>query len=887
MAGDLEDPFTPTLERSTIAQTLKAARASLAEPSRPFTPLDRSLFQYGDGSPSRPNSSYSVDQLAFVRDTFGGRPESARSSRSSRMSGRPEAIAEEGSADVLILDEDEPRRFGSSEVGDGGSSGSEEITPVTASSAAAPAPPSRGPARPPRPPTGGYPAGAAAATTLRQTGSGGYPQSMPDPPLASDASPRKHNRSSSGRRRKSGEESPSTPSRKSRESSRSRRKNASSPGGAAASDAEAWEASCEALIAKLQAMAESEEKRRKSEERLLEMSDSIWKLIEDMKAGKASKAQQFAPKLLRAVLGLMDLKDAKCLLKLSRCALVLLQLEGAVQGVHASGVQAAYLNVAKVLFKCSKSEGHDGEFLQEGLLGPLLEVLQSTAPECASNDLRVYIVGVLKNISHDHANQKFLVEQKAIDSLFGLTSSDQLTGSSKEAQLLIQVTATLRNLATFPDRDARVHRIFLQEERLNSMTRMMALFPGHVELLTNISRILSKLTLHNSTCEALAKSDVHLRQLARTMSANADCAPLTLRLGFVLGNLTARSDRLRLVFGFDCEGTALVPQLLQRYWQKDRQLARLEVEKSGKAAGAQELEEVLVKLVRLLANIAISASAGSTLASSSAVVDPLLDMLGAKRISSSEELVLNVVSTITNLSFYDVPSNLLFEEENKQLLCRLFRPLLLESYNDEALVETTRALGNLSRDAVARRCMAELRLDEILVILLSHYHRDLVYYVCGVLVNLASDPECSMRLTAESPVGQKLGELLRDADDTALRLVAVKVLTNLSLVDIQWSESDLQCLRNGLEPLTAAVEEHAEDAADRLQLAELAQKLLERLPEPAGANGPSSAVCEVVGGSAAGADGFFYCQVPGCGRRFDSEEKLTKHRDRRHSQEAR
>jgi len=162
-----------------------------------------------------------------------------------------------------------------------------------------------------------------------------------------------------------------------------------------------------------------------------------------------------------------------------------------------------------------------------------------------------------------------------------------------------------------------------------------------------------------------------------------------------------------------------------------------------------------------------------------------------------------------------------------------------------------------------------------------------VYYVCGVLVNLASDPECSMRLTAESPVGQKLGELLRDADDTALRLVAVKVLTNLSLVDIQWSESDLQCLRNGLEPLTAAVEEHAEDAADRLQLAELAQKLLERLPEPAGANGPSSAVCEVVGGSAAGADGFFYCQVPGCGRRFDSEEKLTKHRDRRHSQEAR
>merc|ERR1740130_2201132 len=204
------------------------------------------------------------------------------------------------------------------------------------------------------------------------------------------------------------------------------------------------------------------------------------------------------------------------------------------------------------------------------------------------------------------------------------------------------------------------------------------------------------------------------------MSACGDSAPLVLRLGFVLGNITARSDRLRIVFAFDCEGTTLVPQLLRRYWQKDRQLARVELE-TGKAAGAEEVEEVLVKLVRLLANVAISPSAGSVLASSSAVVDPLLDMLGAKRIGDSEELVLHVVSAVTNLLFYDVPSNLLIQEENKQLLCRLFRPLLLESYNEEALVETARALGNLSRHEDARRCIAEIRLDEIIVILLNHY----------------------------------------------------------------------------------------------------------------------------------------------------------------------
>merc|ERR1712086_495468 len=167
-------------------------------------------------------------------------------------------------------------------------------------------------------------------------------------------------------------------------------------------------------------------------------------------------------------------------------------------------------------------------------------------------------------------------------------------------------------------------------------------------------------------------------------------------------------------FAFECEGNTLVPQLLRRYWQKDRQLARLELETGKASTDSREIEEVLVKFVRLLANIAISPSAGSVLASSSAVVDPLLDMLGAKRIGDSEELVLNVVSAVTNLLFYDVPSNLLIQQENKQLLCRLFRPLLLESYNEEALVETARALGNLSRHADARRLLTELRLDEIL-----------------------------------------------------------------------------------------------------------------------------------------------------------------------------
>eukprot|EP00930_Biecheleria_cincta_P018038 TRINITY_DN14177_c0_g1_i2.p1 TRINITY_DN14177_c0_g1~~TRINITY_DN14177_c0_g1_i2.p1 ORF type:complete len:868 (-),score=162.47 TRINITY_DN14177_c0_g1_i2:21-2624(-) len=858
----LGDPYVKALERSSIAQTIKAARASLAEPSRPFTPLDRSLFRgTNDSGDSRPTSSYSVDQLSLVRDTFGstgGRPESARSSRSSRT--RPDTIQEEDDdgyrgSDVLRLDDEEAQ-----------SSGSEELTPVTA--VPTPPLPSRGPARPPRPPGGGgYP---PAAASLRS--GGGYPE----PLSATDASPRRSPSSGASPRRRLAEASP-THSRRKTSQSPARGSRAASSDAVPNGDVPITQSSCEAIIARLQSLASSKEKRKKSPDLLLEIIERIWDITMDMKGGRGGELH-LAPQLLREVMGLMDakdVKDAKCIFKLARCALALLSLEGATKGVPVSGVQAAYQNISQVLFKYSQKEGHDTDFLTERLIEPLIEVLESDTPACASSDLRVYIVGVLKNVSNDSSNAKFLVQRGAVGSLFRLLDSKQLTGSSKEAQLLIQVTAALRNLAS------NQYKHFIQEERLNAMTRVMALFPGQTELLTNIARILAKLTVHSSAVEAFAKSDAHIRQITKTLSSCVESAPLTLRLAFVLGNLTERSDRLRVIFAFDCEGTALVPQLLSKYWQKDRQLARQE-QSSKPGATPKEVEEVLVKLVRLLANIAITKSAGETLASSSAVVDPLLDMLGAKRIGDSEELVLNVVAAVTNLLFYDVPSNLLFQEDSKQLLCRLFRPLLLESYNVEALVETARALGNLSRHADARRCMASLRLDEILVILLDHDDRDLVFYACGALVNLGADRDCTPRLLGVSPAVQKLAKLLGDApsDDPALQLVAVKVLTNLSLdPGAAWPATDVEAVRGVVESTIADCEELA-DSPERQQLIELAKQLQGRLP-PTSARRPLPGGPEV-GAGASGDKEWFCCKAPGCGRRFGSEEKLTAHVERRH-----
>jgi len=249
-----------------------------------------------------------------------------------------------------------------------------------------------------------------------------------------------------------------------------------------------------------------------------------------------------------------------------------------------------------------------------------------------------------------------------------------------------------------------------------------------------------------------------------------------------------------------------------------------------------EVEDVLTKIVRLLANVAISQVVGPTAAATSALVEPLLDILGCKKIRQSEELVLNAVGCATNFLFYDVLSNLLYLPENKELLCRLFRPLLLEAYNSEAVMEAARALGNLSRHESTRKHIRDLRIDEILGILLEHEERDIVYYVCGVLVNLASDFNCTSRL-ASCGVPTKLVSLIEEisCDDVNLNLCAVKVFTNLILdPSVSWDSDVLARLREVVEkrcePVYTTECVKADLPSEKGALQRLLDTLLETLP---------------------------------------------------------
>ena len=238
-------------------------------------------------------------------------------------------------------------------------------------------------------------------------------------------------------------------------------------------------------------------------------------------------------------------------------------------------------------------------------------------------------------------------------------------------------------------------------------------------------------------------------------------------------------------------------------------------EETEARAKEQEIADAAIKILRLVANVAIESRVGSLLASDSQALLVVVQLLGdhchESTISSSsgspfsEELLLNIVAACTNISYYacikastfshidvsshsaplqslgegdkDADLSMSFEEsaeldleslrkeseseeEAKQKL--ILKTLMkmtshlssaLFHPNDEIVLEAARALGNLTRLPQVLSSLSSSRTDEALVLLLGHHHMEVVAAVAGTLVNLSAHPpsKCSLLLHTAAP----------------------------------------------------------------------------------------------------------------------------------------
>lgn len=106
-------------------------------------------------------------------------------------------------------------------------------------------------------------------------------------------------------------------------------------------------------------------------------------------------------------------------------------------------------------------------------------------------------------------------------------------------------------------------------------------------------------------------------------------------------------------------------------------------------------------------------------------------------------------------------------------------PYLLHDHPD-AILESARAFGNLSRSRQVREWMFQNKVDEIFVILIDHGKMQIVKAVCGVLVNLSAYDKHRKVLKTSGCV-QRLLDALEFANDSLCEMI-FKIFHNLRFV---------------------------------------------------------------------------------------------------------
>jgi hypothetical protein len=286
--------------------------------------------------------------------------------------------------------------------------------------------------------------------------------------------------------------------------------------------------------------------------------------------------------------------------------------------------------------------------------------------------------------------------------------------------VLSQSLALMRNLAVLSaQRDE-----FVACGTIRGVVEVISLWGEDQELLLNASRLLSKVSMTPSCQDEMAAIEPAVHSvLLGVLERERDKLPLVVRVLFVLGSLTASEEEHRIKMlahegAVDLLLSLLVTHVDAILHSTSAQCAphagagagTSSSSSSSSPCGAADAgedagggaavavtnhpsQDTLVKLVRLLAHLAISPEVGPEMAKSSKV-EAVLRLLEHVPMHASEELILNTVSLVTNLTYYTLSESVLWARR-LELLPLLAEMLFVE--NQEAVLEAARAFGNLSR----------------------------------------------------------------------------------------------------------------------------------------------------------------------------------------------
>uniref|UniRef100_A0A8C3U4C2 Armadillo repeat-containing protein 2 n=1 Tax=Catharus ustulatus TaxID=91951 RepID=A0A8C3U4C2_CATUS len=440
------------------------------------------------------------------------------------------------------------------------------------------------------------------------------------------------------------------------------------------------------------------------------------------------------------------------------------------------------LGVCKLAFKICRNKKNDFIVQNDTLLDYLLAVLWNEDLQ-TNNEALVYCTAAIRFMSENDALLYKMVSKGAVEMFLELMKQinnikEHDTYFSKLDHLLVQVTATLHILADCP----LARRQLSGSGAISELCVALEQRGSDKDVCIWIVRVLGKLSTYNDFCAALADCSRCYVLFLALLNKYQKQQDLVIRVIFILGNLTAKSDQSRERVFKEKGSVNTLTSLFQTYYELDLNALTWHRDKKGKGKKDQKYpskaEDVLIKLIRVLANLSIHPRVGAALATAHPLVGLLITVLEYKSVDACEELVINAATTINNLSYYQV-ENSAVQDEKLHIAEMLVK--LLMSYNMDAVVEAVRVFGNLSQHHEIRDFIMQKKIYKFMIALLDSKNREVCFPACGVLLNLTVDENKRAFLMEEGGIG-KLVDCLQDFGpaDWQLSCLICKTLWNYS-----------------------------------------------------------------------------------------------------------
>ena len=474
------------------------------------------------------------------------------------------------------------------------------------------------------------------------------------------------------------------------------------------------------------------------------------------------------------------------------------------------------------------------------------------------------------------ADQKVEKEKVAKPAIMNIFRAD-LMGETKESAeqekararimellctLSVQTVTVLRNFSL----DSHGRKELIKCRSICALCQLMRPFHATPELVLSCARALAKLSLSEAFRQQINSKPVYSVCIAEVLEREGALArariddpaqdwpqwyslSLLSRICFVLGNLTTSNAESRSRIMTEGKGLAALVDLIQYSNMSLSEFSKQDFLLFDTAVQDRELElcDVSVKLLRLLANVSIAPDAGKQLAGREDVLTFLRNILRIsivaegspsgdepepkmlKRKAIYEELLLNTLAVITNISFHLFADTVQETSPFDTILVGMMDCVGACLFYDhgEILTEATRAMGNLTRCRSVAAYTAKKGYADALMVLLGHSNFDIQTASAGALVNISTSradrDSCSFLRDTDATVTTFVRVLRRASFNYfQLSILVCRILANLLytpgtilLADTATKQArpSLDALEETLEELCESTRELQEEAA--------------------------------------------------------------------------